>query len=179
MALSQSSGEMTCDSRVCAAMAQTDGRAAVAAVLRIMQRLQDETGLFNEKVDGYVRTFVVRKIVFAMVVEGPWEMDWGKVLRPEFQSMCCDENQYLQEFDATWTAGEISSFVFGRDDWPMLVSVFACLWHDAFDKKKKAAREQIISDIVVGNFGRKARLMRASSGHAWCPALIAKRSLAD
>ena len=45
--------------------------------------------------------------------------------------MSADKNDHLSSFGENTSAGAVSHYFFGRVDWPLLLSCFACLWHES------------------------------------------------
>ena len=127
--------------------------------------------MFPKSDVGYVATFVGRKVLLAMVAHGYMTVDWSSLDRPALEELCCDQNGFLQEFDASWSAADISNFIFGRPDWGMFVSLFACLWRDAVAAKRKS-RDTLMKHIETGAFERTAAALRSSCGHSVHPALV-------
>ena len=121
---------------------------------------------------GYVRKSIVRKVILGPVAFGELSsIDWSALSRTQLQELCPDQAGYVETLPETWTAQDISRFVFDRDDWAMFVSCFACLWHDV--PRESAEREQsILEDIRSGNVEAKARAFQRAAGHAFTPADI-------
>ena len=44
--------------------------------------------------------------------------------------MSADQNDHLSAFESQTSAVAVSHFCFRRPDWPLLLSCFACLWHE-------------------------------------------------
>ena len=77
---------------------------------------------------GYVRTSIVRKCLLGCLHGGGrLRVDWDEGAVAELEPMCPDQGQHLEAVLAGWTAGDLSKFLFDRDDWALLASGFACL----------------------------------------------------
>jgi len=101
--------------------------------------------MFPKHDTGYIATFVGRKVVLARLAGG-LSVDWGGISRLDLEELSCDQSGSLKACDETWSAADISNFIFGRPDWGMFVSVFACLWHEAV-AVKGTSRQALLKDI--------------------------------
>ena len=133
--------------------------------------------MFPRQDNGYVATFVGRKALLAMLAQGDITVDWSKLHREDLEELCCDQNGFLAEFDSSWSAADISNFIFGRPDWGMLVSLFACLWHDAV-ALKGTSHQALLKDIETGAYERAAAALRSSCDHNVHPAVVVRELLA-
>ncbi len=61
--------------------------------------------------------------------EDAWESLPGTMLR----GLSADSNEHLSALPEQWSAADVSGFVCGRRDWPMLASMFLCLWKEVAD----------------------------------------------
>ena len=55
-------------------------------------------------------------------------LQWSEVLVDSLKQMSPDVCEYLARAPAKWSARDLSRFCTDRDDWGVLVSMFACLW---------------------------------------------------
>ena len=62
---------------------------------------------------GYGVTFLVRKVVLALLALGRASVDWGSLTRSELEELCCDESEFLKAFPEEWSAADISNFLLG------------------------------------------------------------------
>ena len=129
--------------------------------------------LFSDE-NGYVVTSLVRKVVLALLASGRASADWGSMSKAELEELCCDQHEFLKAFPEEWSAADVSNFVFGRGDWGMFVSLFACLMKDALKKIPEGESGAALHCLASPTYGRAADEMRAQSGHAVHPALVLK-----
>ena len=78
-----------------------------------------------------VTSSVARKVVLAMLSSGRATTDWASMCRAELEELCADQHELLKTFPETWSAADISNFIFGRPDWAIFVSLFGSLLRDA------------------------------------------------
>ena len=52
----------------------------------------------------------------------------------EIQQLSADSNKYLAEIENTVVSVALSQAVFGRADWAIMLSCFACLWAEVVEK---------------------------------------------
>ena len=68
----------------------------------------------------------------------------------------------------------MSNFLFGRDDWAVFASMWACLWHDVQDKC--ATQLEHIEGFLVGGmsscFAKRSRVLAIQLGHNATPRMI-------
>ena len=83
--------------------------------------------LFGLKTEGYCFDFAYRKFIIAEA-----RRRIGQVNREtsilEIQNLSADSGKYLAEIEKTAVSVDLSHAVFGRADWAILLSCFACLW---------------------------------------------------
>ena len=93
--------------------------------------------------------------------------------RAELEELCCDQSEFLKTFLETWSAADVSNFIFGRPDWGIFVSLFACLLKDAI-KIPKVSSDELLERLASPIFGKTAEALRAQFGHAVHPAIVLK-----
>ncbi len=130
------------------------------------------TILFSDDT-GYGVASVVRKVMLALLASGRASVDWGSMSRAELEELCCDQSDFLKAFPEAWSAADVSDFVFGRSDWGIFVSLFACLMKDAL-KIPNVQPGPVLHCLASPTFGRAADALRAQYGHAVHPALVFK-----
>ena len=54
-------------------------------------------------------------------------LPWDSIPGDRIREISADERGHLSCMPSKWTAGQISSFVCGRPDWPFLASVYICV----------------------------------------------------
>ena len=79
---------------------------------------------------SYVRDSIVRKHV---VARQSGVTGWEQCSVPMLQKLSVDRCAFLECFDASTSAAEVSLLVCGRPHWPTFVSMFTCLWNEVAD----------------------------------------------
>jgi hypothetical protein len=125
----------------------------MTSMLRAIFKRIGVKGSFNFQNDGYQVDHIIRKIVLATVTGRELCIDWSLVTRQQLRSMVADENEYLTTFPLQATAADISLEVFHRADWGMLVSCYACLWHEVVMKPIRPIHE-IMTAVASDQFAR-------------------------
>jgi hypothetical protein len=136
--------------------------------------MHDEAKIFPSKV-GYVRKFIDRKLFLLVLAAGSVHPDgWQSTAASALNSMLPDQHDFTSGFPDGWTAAEMSNLLFGRDDWAMFASMWACLWHDV--QEKHAAKLEHIEGFLVGGmsscFAKRARALAIQLGHNVAPRMI-------
>lgn len=153
------------------------------AALRI---IGDRTGVIATKTGDYVLDFLVRKHVLG--VQMLWQMTcfsdvatqdlaatwgWDKLPRVELISLEPDQKQLMSALPEDWSCATMSSFVCGRPHWPLLASMFGCLWKEAADKLGEPATYKALDSPTWPEHLRAYRAKAGCCPHPW----IAVRSL--
>ena len=99
---------------------------------------------------AYVRDSIVRKHVLA---RQSGATGWEECSIPTLQSLSVDRCAFLECFDASFTAAEVSRIVCGRPHWANFVSMFCCLWSDVAANKPQA--EAVLERARRGGQARK------------------------
>ena len=60
-------------------------------------------------------------------------LPWDSIPGDRIREISADERDHLSWLPPKWTAGQISSFVCGRPDWPFLASVYMCVGKEFAD----------------------------------------------
>ena len=146
----------------------------IAAVCQVTQSMHDEAKIFPSKV-GYVRKFIDRKLFLLVLAAGSVHSDgWQSTAASALNSTLPDQHDFTSGFPDGWTAAEMSNFLFGRDDWAVFASMWACLWHDV--QEKYAAKLEHIEGFLVGGmsscFAKRARALAIQLGHNVTPRMI-------
>ena len=84
--------------------------------------------------NNYVLDSVVRKHVLVRAHGVDWADHGVAVLR----RLSVDQCEFLASLPDSWTAREASSMICGRPDWPLLTSMYMCLWHDVAEEMPDA-----------------------------------------
>ena len=122
---------------------------SVRTILQHIGTLSSVFGLASEK---YCFHFLFRKILigearFRQHSTSFAAVDWHALTVGDIKFMSADSNDHLAEFDSTTSAAAVSHFIFGRSDWPLLLSCFACLWNESYakdgDQSKLAGSESL------------------------------------
>ena len=84
---------------------------------------------FGLKAEGYCFDFAYRKIVIAEARRRKDEVKWETSMC-EIQKISADSGELLDEIDTDVVSVALSHAIFGRTDWPIMLSCFACLWSE-------------------------------------------------
>ena len=109
-------------------------------VRTLLQLIAKRCHVLGLAAEGYCFHFLYRKILlgeacFRMRSTSFAAVDWHALTVGDLKFMSADQNDHLSEFDASTSAGQVSHFIFGRVDWPLLLSCFACLWHESCESE--------------------------------------------
>ncbi len=129
--------------------------------------------MLGTKANSYVRLFLVRMLLLGCLAHEALPVDWNEVPVSLLPKMGPDENGHLSCFDDTWSIGDVSRFMFDRDDWGIFVGMFACLWGDVAQHWPED-KSRILDMVVSGTFGEEGRRLAARMGHALCPLHIVR-----
>ena len=128
-----------------ATIVRTESFAAFCIQVRtLLQRIAKRSHALGLAAEGYCFHFLYRKLLigeahlrnhstsFAAV-------DWHTLTVGDLKYMSADQKDHLSVFDSHTSAGALSHFFFGRVDWPLLLSCFACLWHEVEESEGDVA----------------------------------------
>ena len=118
---------------------------------------------------GYVRKSIVRKIAMAALNGDTVKVNWEEVTVADIRRLFPDMGEHLAVFPETWSAAEMSRFLFGRPDLAILASCYACLWHDV---RLHYDEDRVMAAALNGQLERQAREVRGVCGHCGVPAWI-------
>ena len=104
-------------------------------VRTLLQRISKRTHVLRLSAEGYSFHFLYRKLLigearFRKRSTSFAAVDWHALTVGDLKYMSADQNDHLSAFESQTSAGAVSHFFFGRVDWPLLLSCFACLWHE-------------------------------------------------
>ena len=88
---------------------------------------------FGLKTEGYCFDFAYRKFIIAEARRRIGQVNWETSIL-EIQHLSADSGKYLAEIENTAVSVALSHAVFGRADWAILLSCFACLWSEVVEK---------------------------------------------
>jgi len=101
--------------------------------------------------DAYARLHAIRKVVLGWA-SGRRHCDvslWSGVSIELLQKAAPDEGGHLGSLPASCTSAEdVSELMFGRPDWALFASMFACLWNGVV--KKGLVTPKDMCNIVMG-----------------------------
>jgi len=127
--------------------------------------------------NGYTKKSLIRKLIFAC--PHSWHAkDWDAVSRKDLQEWSPDERGVLNVFSETETAESISYLLFGRPDWGLLVSSWACVWKPALPELRKNGVS--LGSISSGNaeaIARAAAVLHQETGAEGTAAAAVRRWL--
>ncbi len=144
-------------------------QALVARVADVLPGFQGKSG------EGYVRSFVVRKLLCGCWLQTPCakraSLDWSAIPVTALESWCPDQSQNLSGFPRSWTAQDLSAFLFDRPEWGMFASMFMCLWSEAASQWDEESLLRCVSSRAFGDAARAHKKLRGVAGH---PAVLLK-----
>ena len=126
--------------------------------------------------EGYVRLHLMRKLMLTWLSVQPQSQHWGEIDMKFLCDMAPDQKHFLDVFPLKWSAHDVSCFVFGRGDWGIFVSMFACLWHDVVDRKD-VDFEGLASFLPTPEFHAKVRCLKEDAGHSLSPARLVRECM--
>ena len=77
----------------------------------------------------------------------PDPVEWDAVSIIEIRSVTADSGEHLSIFEPDVVAAAASATVFGRTDWAVMLSCFACLWHEVKEKFVDAGKIEL--DVLL------------------------------
>ena len=147
-------------------------------VLAVVEGLSSPHGVVSAA-DGYAKKTLIRKLIFAC--PRSWHAaDWAAVSRKDLQAWSPDEAGVLKAFPETETAESISTLLFGRPDWGLLVSCWACVWKPASPElRKNGVSHGSISPGNAEAIARAAAALHQETGAEETAAAAVRRWLED
>ena len=104
------------------------------AVRSLLSSAAASCSAFGLKNKGYCFDFAYRKFIIAEVRRNKSQVNWETSMT-EIQPLYADcSNKYLAEIEDTVVSVALSQAVFGRADWAIMLSCFACLWAEVVEK---------------------------------------------
>jgi hypothetical protein len=151
------------------------------AVGKVTKAMHVEARVFPTSV-GYVRQFIDRKLILLVLAAGSaCPRGWHGTSAASFTSLLPDQHAFTSGIPKTWTAAEMSNFLFGRDDWAVFASMWACLWHEVYEKY--ATQLEHIESFLAGGtsspFAQRARALASKLGHNGTPCMIIDELMKD
>ena len=145
-----------------------------ASVLRLCER--GKFGRFFQGSDaGYVHKFIARKLFLAVyqarTVNGRWRVKWEDIPSDCFSKLCPDQHGVTGCVPESWTAADASSFLLGRPDRLVFLSMWGCLWSSA-EAVQKRMRKRILDWVRDGQFVATSRRLRETWGVTPHPAKV-------
>ena len=108
------------------------GREGLTSVLHsLFLEVADDVPTLKLK-GGYVGPHIVRKQALARQAGNV--AGWEECSIETLQTLSVDRCAFLECFDASWSAAEVSLFIYGRSYWPHFASMFMCLWNEVAEK---------------------------------------------
>ena len=123
---------------------------------------------------NYVSTSILRKIVLAECAAGRWRQEWSKMTVADLRILSVDEGEHLNSVRQDIRVSELSFHLFGRTDWGLMVSCFACFWHDLLqlienNKNKWGDTEQYEEMVSSEEFAEYVRKRNTYIGTTSAP----------
>jgi serine/threonine protein kinase len=101
---------------------------------------------------SYVSRFIIRKLVLAhMNTLGADPVNWEEVSMAEIVACTADATGMLDEIPPSWTACDLSRFLFGRSDWGIFASMFGCLWKEVADNHETDTITELIPPSALAS----------------------------
>ena len=146
---------------------------AVGAVTKAMH---SEATVVPKKL-GYVRKCTDRKLMLLVLAAGSTDRGgWSTATAKSLTSLLPDQHEFTSGIPEQWSAAEMSNFLFGREDWAVFASMWACLWNEVHDKHEDDERRQLIHSFLDGGtsspFAERARAMASEKGHNGTPCMV-------
>ena len=99
---------------------------------------------------------------------GRTNVQWSEVSVDCLKQMSPDVCDYLSRVPAKWSAADLSRFCTDRDDWGVLVSMFACLWKSVVKAKAyQGHRDALIALVASDEFQDAAQDQIQRYGPSW------------
>ena len=105
---------------------------------------------------NYVLDSVVRKHVLARA----HSVDWADVSLAVLRRLSVDQCEFLASLPEEWTAREVSCAICGRSEWPLLASMYLCMWHDVAEEVPDAL-------TIFKRAVRRGRALQAIEEFEW------------
>ena len=118
---------------------------------------------------NYVLDSIVRKHVLARA----GGVDWSQCTLAELRRLSVDQCEFLAELPDDWQATDASSLICDRPEWPLLVSMYMCLWHDV-EKTIPDALPMLTKAVHSGEAMAKITEFRRRHGFAPHPHTLMK-----
>ena len=152
-------------------LAEVDFLRFIDQVSALVMKVAQNSGRMVERWlrNGYVAKSIVRKIAIAALLGDTVKVDWEKVTVADLRRLFPDQGKHLDIFPQTWSAAELSRFVFDRSDLAIMASCYACLWHDV---REKYDETRVMAAALSGRLERQARELQKLLGHYGVPAWI-------
>ena len=84
----------------------------------------------RHRYSGYILDFGVRKLFMGLLRRRSGRVSWADVTPQGLRAVSADQGEYLRAFPCSWSAADISTLLFGRDDVGPFVTMWPCLFHD-------------------------------------------------
>ena len=110
----------------------------------------------------FLATSFVRKVLLARVGTG-LRVDWSQVANKDLHDWFPDKNNYLAHFPDSISAANISSILFGRDDWVLMASMYFGLWAEV-QQKYSSKLKSIERAMSNGIFAKALSALRTGLG---------------
>ena len=140
-------------------------------VLAVTEQLHARARVFPKR-QGYVRKFIDRKLVLLVLAAGSVDpAGWKHVEASKFLSFLPDQNEHTAGVPLDWSAADLSDFFFGREDWALFVSMWACFWGEV-EEKYPDDLDQVDSFLVGDHFALAAAAAQERQGHNSTPCMV-------
>ena len=153
------------------AVSAPDLNTTITSARAWIQALQVAVPAMKIKQDNhYIVKFVLLKILLARVANG-MQVDWSKVTGSDLAMLAPDQNHNLGHFPCDMSAAEISTMLFGREDWALLASLYSCLWGDV-ERAFPERLDEIEQSVRDGRFATARKALREVMGCNPCACAV-------
>ena len=133
-----------------------------------LQIAGDAHPAFGMKAEGYCFDFAYRKVVIAEASRRKDEVNWETSMG-EIRKISADSGDLLDEVDTHAVSVALSHAVFGRTDWAIMLSCFACLWSEVVAKRvitKEWSLEELLELLRSGRLSSIVAEYKQAHGYA-------------
>ena len=112
----------------------------------VLQFAANAHSAFGIKSNGHCYDFAYRKFIIAETRRRNGQFNWETSMG-EIREISADSGDLLNEIDNSAISVSLSHAVFGRTDWAIMLSCFACLWSEVV-RKRVDTGEMSLADLL-------------------------------
>ena len=153
---------------------ETDGKpfelsSFCTALRSTLQVAGDAHPAFGLKAEGYCMDFAYRKLIIGETARRKSEVNWETSIG-EIQRISADSGALLDEIETQVNCVALSHAVFGRTDWAIMLSCFACLWSEVVSKRVDKGEWSIDKLLELLRSGRLSSIVAEyKQAHGYAP----------